>query len=880
MLLLLPALAFGAWSPFESTAFPGYAKIAKTDVPFSNLRRACAPSSNCTLATIAAACTADDACGAFNTDGYLKARTLGCAWGSNHCVFPQGQPFAGADLVDLFVKQGSPPPQAWEAEVRAGSVLYAQPEPNLCYMPEIGNGYVASIVGFASMHLAGLYTGKCGSTHKARLPSPIAGIHIRNSEGGTAAVKAALDTRRGLYLRRYPMGSATGMYEVEQRIFAHRTRKHVLVTEFELVERAYGSEPGETGEEKIVEEKKGGAIPPFSFQLGSLYDFHQDKDDRGEKGNGGGHASPTTSSPSSTCPNPGGRVVTRPDGSKYPYFFHCATLSSDCGQCFTDKKCVCDAATHCCVPGGAPPPPTPPHNDGNGCAGTWNVNDITWGADASGDRLSHSVHTGHIADANDDGTIPQVVIVVDIVPTTNVTLSRPGQVVRFVAVVIASLGDGTTSGGGGGGGGNLTAAAVAEYTALKAMPASSSMLLDEHIAAWNTLTKRRIEVGGVSTSPRAWQLQGHFWSSYYFLMSSIRADWSLGGLSPGGLSSQNYEGAVFMDQELYMAQGLLLFQPALTKSAAQYRIDSAPVAEGIAKTFGYDGMMFAWTSAAKGNPFGCCNGHGGFENCIEQHITPDVLFFFQQIYRATGDAAWLKGDAWPVILGIARWAASRVTAVTVTTAAVSELVTNDGSATAMAAHAQTTRTAYSIKGVMPIDEWCDQSSGCASPGVDDDAQMNAMTAAAMRFAVEAAAVVGWTGDNATKEVAAWGAIAAGLIIPYNASLGGGVHTMPVGRNGLPVISTPRSYSCPEDINYLSYPLGPSLGVDAEGTRRDMQWHLTTTCLENPGMVRVWCGAVAHSSVYNVLKIYLCRKCIPSCVCMILHRRHAVCDSRR
>ena len=133
--------------------------------------------------------------------------------------------------------------------------------------------------------------------------------------------------------------------------------------------------------------------------------------------------------------------------------------------------------------------------------------------------------------------------------------------------------------------------------------------------------------------------------------------------------------------------------------------------------------------------------------------------------------------------------------------------------------------------------------GCASPGVDDDAQMNAMTAAAIRFAVEAAAVVGWTGDNATKEVAAWGAIAAGLVIPFNASLGGGVHTMPVGRNGLPVISTPRSYSCPEDINYLSYPLGPSLGVDAESTRRDMQWHLTTTCLENPGMVRVCRGTM-------------------------------------
>ena len=95
------------------------------------------------------------------------------------------------------------------------------------------------------------------------------------------------------------------------------------------------------------------------------------------------------------------------------------------------------------------------------------------------------------------------------------------------------------------------------------MPASSSMLLDEHIAAWHTLTKRRIEVGGASTSPRAWQLQGHFWSSYYFLLSSIRADWSLGGLSPGGLSSQNYEGAVFMDQELYVGRWISILNVLL-----------------------------------------------------------------------------------------------------------------------------------------------------------------------------------------------------------------------------------------------------------------------------------------------------------------------------
>lgn len=48
-------------------------------------------------------------------------------------------------------------------------------------MPEVGNGYVASVVSFASTHVSGLYYGHCGNTHKARLPSPIAGISVANA---------------------------------------------------------------------------------------------------------------------------------------------------------------------------------------------------------------------------------------------------------------------------------------------------------------------------------------------------------------------------------------------------------------------------------------------------------------------------------------------------------------------------------------------------------------------------------------------------------------------------------------------------------------------------------------------------------------------------
>jgi hypothetical protein len=56
-------------------------------------------------------------------------------------------------------------------------------------------------------------------------------------------------------------------------------------------------------------------------------------------------------------------------------------------------------------------------------------------------------------------------------------------------------------------------------------------------------------------------------------------------------------------------------------------------------------------------------------------------------------------------------------------------------------------------------------------------------------------------------------------------------------NGKSVIKPPHATSCPEDINYLTYPLAPSLNISATVSRADMQFWSdgTKTCLENAGM---------------------------------------------
>ena len=43
------------------------------------------------------------------------------------------------------------------------------------------------------------------------------------------------------------------------------------------------------------------------------------------------------------------------------------------------------------------------------------------------------------------------------------------------------------------------------------------------------------------TTGRALDIQSHLHSSFYYLISSIRADWPHGALNPGGLASDNYD---------------------------------------------------------------------------------------------------------------------------------------------------------------------------------------------------------------------------------------------------------------------------------------------------------------------------------------------------
>lgn len=399
----------GQWRP--------YRKLPNSDIPFTEIsafpRRSFAAGEPEFIDHLAALCGATPGCVAFNSLGSLKD-CAGCDVDPDCCIYPQGQPFSPADGVDLFVSNGRAPPAEWVSGINAGSLLYAEPEPahqgRVCYMPEVGNGYVASVVGFASTHVGGLFTGGCGNTHKARLPSPIAGLTVVHPRPDF--VQGALDTKRGVYVRRFNFVEEG--FIVQQSIYAHRTRRHVLVAEFEL----------------LLSNRTGPAT--LNVTLDTLFD---------------------------------------------------ANCSDRAGE-------------------------LPCRTEGNGCAGSWNNNDIVWDTQTTlfNAEQKFAVFGGHVASPTDDPAhrVPNVTwaLPVAITPqtvgslngntSTHSSLPAPlllstGSTLTLAAAVVTSLDQSS---------GDIEALATAASQLLAEALGNSTTLREEHENAWAAL-----HVSGVEVTP-------------------------------------------------------------------------------------------------------------------------------------------------------------------------------------------------------------------------------------------------------------------------------------------------------------------------------------------------------------------------------------------
>jgi protein-glucosylgalactosylhydroxylysine glucosidase len=235
-------------------------------------------------------------------------------------------------------------------------------------------------------------------------------------------------------------------------------------------------------------------------------------------------------------------------------------------------------------------------------------------------------------------------------------------------------------------------------------------LVEMHYKAWEEMWKSDIVIEGDAQS------QQDVRSMIYHLYSFVR-EGNTNSPSPMGLSGLGYNGHVFWDTELWMFPALLQLKPELARGMIDYRYERLEAAKRNAYGKGYKGAMYPWESAASGaeeTPVWALSGP------FEHHITADIALAAWHYYCVTQDKNWLREKGWPILKATADFWASRVE--------------RNGPGQ------------YDIKNVVAADEWAEN--------VDNNAFTNAAAKANLKYATDAAKLLGIEADADWMQVAA------------------------------------------------------------------------------------------------------------------------------
>ena len=288
-------------------------------------------------------------------------------------------------------------------------------------------------------------------------------------------------------------------------------------------------------------------------------------------------------------------------------------------------------------------------------------------------------------------------------------------------------------------------------------------LLQFHQKAWDSLWKSDITIDGDA------QAQQDVHSMMYHLYSFVREGTAYSP-SPMGLSGLGYNGHVFWDTELWMYPALLVLHPPLAKSMIEYRYQRLEAAKRNAFANGFKGAMYPWESAETGveeTPVWALSGP------FEHHITADVAIAAWNYYAVTQDKQWLREKGYPILSATADFWASRVE--------------RNGPG-----H-------YDIKNVVAADEWAEN--------VDNNAFTNAAAKANLKYAVQAASILGIVANPDWTNVA---------------------NNIPVLKMENGVTKEHATYHGEgikqADVNLLSYPLKEI--TDVKQVQKDLEYYET------------------------------------------------------
>ena len=301
----------------------------------------------------------------------------------------------------------------------------------------------------------------------------------------------------------------------------------------------------------------------------------------------------------------------------------------------------------------------------------------------------------------------------------------------------------------------------AERQIIYAVHEGISSLMNAHRHLWNELWQSDILIEGDDDAQRTVRF------ALFNLYSSCREGSGL-SISPMGLSSQDYNGHIFWDSELWMFPPMLMLNEGIAASMLDYRIDRLSAARQKARTYGYKGAMFPWESddwGEESTPTTALTGP------LEHHVTADISIACWNYYCVTQDKQWLRNKGFPLMRSVADFWVSRTTQ------------NKDGS--------------YSIHNVVGADEYAN--------GVNDNAFTNAAAIRALEYACKAAGVCG------EPVPAAWEEVGKNIRILHFEN---GVTREHATYNGEMIKQA--------DVNLLGYPL--YFITDIQAQEKDMKYY--------------------------------------------------------
>lgn len=108
---------------------------------------------------------------------------------------------------------------------------------NTRFMPSIGNGHLAATIFGDTIYMNGLYNGRTGRSHRARIPN-WANIRLNStlSPHHNSLPVYSLDTKEGVF--KVKVDGARSV--VTQRVYAHRYYTRSIVNQIKVVAKPHG----------------------------------------------------------------------------------------------------------------------------------------------------------------------------------------------------------------------------------------------------------------------------------------------------------------------------------------------------------------------------------------------------------------------------------------------------------------------------------------------------------------------------------------------------------------------------------------------------------------------------------------------------------------